>query len=284
MAEVKITTDLFIRYLLGSDKNRPLLRSFINAVLEDSGYPPVCDVKVKNPYNLSEHQLLKETILDVKATDNKGRIYDIEVQVHDDSHYTNRSLYYWAKNYVDQLPVAGLYDTLQPVICINILNFTLIEAIDDIHSCFIIREQNHSELALSDHFQLHFIEINKFENSTQSIQKGLFEWLVYLKYGADKGEFMKYAITDDNILKAREEYDHFVADPVQKEMYDAHMKWVNDYNSGIHDSLQKGRAEGLAEGEAKAKLETARNMKKLGASVEFIIQATGLSEAEVLGL
>lgn len=122
------------------------MRSFINAVLEDSGFPLVCEVEVKNPYNLSEHQFLKETILDVKATDSKGRIYDIEVQVKDDSHFANRSLYYWAKNYVAQLPVAEFYDTLQPVICINILNFTLIEAIDDIHSCFIIREKTIANL------------------------------------------------------------------------------------------------------------------------------------------
>jgi len=243
-------------------------------------------VEVKNPYNLSDHQLLKESILDVKAKDSNGRIYDIEVQVKDDSYFANRALYYWAKNYTDQLPAAAAYGTLQPVICIDILNFSLIDAIDNIHSCFIIREQNHSELALTDHFQLHFIELPKFEklkkfrNGKQDIQKDLFDWLVYLKYGADKGAFMKYAITDENILKAVDEYDHFVADPVQKEMYDAHMKWVYDYNSGIYDSLQKG----IAEGEAKAKLETAKKMKEKGSSIDFIIEITGLSEAEVLGL
>lgn len=286
MAEVKITTDIFIRYLLGSERNKAILRSFINAVLEDSGYPPVCDVEVKNPYNLSDNQLLKESILDVKAKDSNGRIYDIEVQVKDDFHFANRALYYWAKTYTDQLPAATAYGTLKPVICIDILNFSLINAIDDIHSCFIIREQNHAQLALTDHFQLHFIELPKFDTfdryqtTKQVIQKNLFHWLVYLKYGADKGEFMKYAITDESILKAVEEYDHFVADPVQKEMYDSHMKWVYDYNSGIYDSKQ----EGIAEGEAKAKLETARNMKKLGISIELIQKATGLSQIEVLEL
>ena len=45
--------------------------------------------------------------------------------------------------------------------------------------------------------------------------------------------------------------------------------------------LAEGKSLGLAEGFRQAKLETARILKQLGDSTQKIIQATGLSQAEV---
>ena len=52
-------------------------------------------------------------------------------------------------------------------------------------------------------------------------------------------------------------------------------------------ALEKGRAEGLSEGEAKGHetlLATARRMLKEGLSEEIVIRCTGLSSDEVAGL
>jgi predicted transposase/invertase (TIGR01784 family) len=62
----------------------------------------------------------KESVLDVKAQDESGRIFDVEIQVISSPYYTKRSLYYWAKVYESQLKESELYSTLNPVICINI--------------------------------------------------------------------------------------------------------------------------------------------------------------------
>ena len=45
--------------------------------------------------------------------------------------------------------------------------------------------------------------------------------------------------------------------------------------------LAEGEAKGKAEGEKLAKLETARNLLKMGLSVSQISLATGLSESEI---
>ena len=51
------------------------------------------------------------------------------------------------------------------------------------------------------------------------------------------------------------------------------------------DAREKGRSEGIAQGfsdgSRQAKLETARILKQFGDSVQKIMQATGLSEAEI---
>ncbi len=73
--------DFFVRYLLGDEENTDLLLSFINAVNENSGFPLIKSVNIKNPFNLKEYQNNKESILDIKAVDENGLQYDIEIQV-----------------------------------------------------------------------------------------------------------------------------------------------------------------------------------------------------------
>ena len=57
------------------------------------------------------------------------------------------------------------------------------------------------------------------------------------------------------------------------------------WKAGIAQGLAQGKSLGLAEGEARgsrqAKLETTRILKQLGDSTQKIVQATGLTSAEV---
>ena len=64
---IKPTSDLFIRYLLGSEKNKDILLDFINSFLEDDGFPPAVSLEIKNPFNLKKLPDAKESVLDVKA-------------------------------------------------------------------------------------------------------------------------------------------------------------------------------------------------------------------------
>ena len=43
------------------------------------------------------------SILDIKATDEKGRVFDIEMQMGEQSYFGKRELYYWGKAFTDQL-------------------------------------------------------------------------------------------------------------------------------------------------------------------------------------
>ena len=56
-----------------------------------------------------------------------------------------------------------------------------------------------------------------------------------------------------------------------------------DYQSGMENARREGLAEGRAEGLAKL-IETARNLKLLGVSMDLIIKSTGLSQEEIAQL
>jgi predicted transposase/invertase (TIGR01784 family) len=69
--------------------------------------------------------------------------------------------------------------------------------------------------------------------------------------------------------------------PMQARQY---QKSLLDYwsNKAVLDTaFAEGKEEGLAEGELKAKLSIAQQLKAQGLALEIIIQATGLSQAEI---
>ncbi|MEN9460515.1 MAG: hypothetical protein RIS84_535 [Pseudomonadota bacterium] len=69
--------------------------------------------------------------------------------------------------------------------------------------------------------------------------------------------------------------------PMQARQY---QKSLLDYwsNKAVLDTaFAEGKEEGLAEGELKAKLTIAQQLKAQGLALEIIIQATGLSQAEI---
>ncbi len=88
------TSDLFVRYLLGSEKNTALLVDFINAVLIDCGFETIRKAEITNPFNLKEYSIDKETILDVKAVSETNKTFNVEIQNHPENSYVKRSLYY----------------------------------------------------------------------------------------------------------------------------------------------------------------------------------------------
>ena len=269
---VKPTSDIFFRYLFGSEENKGLLLSFINSVMIDVDFPTLSSVEIKNPFNLKTIALEKETILDVKALDNTGRQFDIEVQSTGDYHFRARSLYYWAKLYVSQLTEGDQYKTLKPAICINVLDFTLLEPIKRFHSCFMLQDICEPENILTDHLMLHFIELPKFNN--KEIKTKIQKWLLYLTSEGKENDIMRILIQEDKeIEKAHNLYEKFTQNDEMMAVYEAREKYNKDHNSLMDSKLEEGKRKG--------KMEDAKKMLEHGLAVELIADCTGLPIEEI---
>jgi predicted transposase/invertase (TIGR01784 family) len=94
--------DIAFRKVFGSEPWRDLTVALINAVLESPPPHRVVDVELLNPY--SEKMTLddKLSILDVKARDQEGWLYNVEMQMLALAALVQRLLYYWS-NYVSKL-------------------------------------------------------------------------------------------------------------------------------------------------------------------------------------
>ena len=277
MKSITALNDLFILYLLGNEENEDLLVSFINGVLLDSKFKTIHSAKVKNPVNIKKYRFDKETVLDIKAVDNNNRLYDIEIQVRDEKSFAQRSLYYWARLYATQIKQKETYTTLHPVICINLVNFKMFPDATKIHSCFMLLEKDNPEYLLTDHLEMHFIELKKY------IQPGLVEahldkWLTFFKYEGKEEDKMTLLLNNDpEIRKAHSLFKKFNNDERLRDKALRREIWQLDYNTGLDEAMQEGIQKGKLEG----KIEDAKNFKRLGVTVDIISKATGLSIVDI---
>jgi predicted transposase/invertase (TIGR01784 family) len=234
----------------------------------------------------------KLSILDIRATGDDGRIYDIEVQSLGNEEYINRSLYYWARIYSGQLGESENYGTLNPVICINLCDFVVIKDLTALHTCYMPIEKDNPEYALTDHFEIHFIEMPKFIDKNPELFDTLDMWIKYfLSEGKDEkeDEAMKIILKNNTFQKARNEYKRFTADEKYRHAYEARQKWLRDERSlldyarrdGEKQGIKKGIEQGIEQGLKQKAVETAIALLNESLSIEKIASITGLSEEEV---
>ena len=123
MTFVDVKNDIAFRKIFGNENRKESLISFLNAILDFHGNQRIEKVTILNPYQLPKLKGGKVTIIDVKATDQTGRTFIIEMQVADIDGFEKRVLYYASKSYSDQIKRGDFYRKLEPVIFIGILDF-----------------------------------------------------------------------------------------------------------------------------------------------------------------
>ena len=243
--------DFFIRFLLGSEGNEDLCRSFINTVLNDADFPPVSKVTIKNPFNLKEALNAKESVTDVKVETGEGHVFDVEVQTGKLAAFEKRTLFYWSKMYTSQISEGEGYELLHPVVIINLLDYIEWEEFDNPHSCFMLMDKKNPEYALTADLVIHYIEAPKLEKFAESLSPPLRRWLSYLKNEGRKGEDeMQILMKDDPaLLKAHGLYKRFTGTSEYVEAYEARQKWQRDYVTNMSAAKRSGMKEGRQEGE-----------------------------------
>ena len=281
--EVKKLNDYFIRYFFGSEGDEDLLLSFINAVMIDSNFATFVSVEIINPFNLSEKANNKESIVDLKAITEDGTIVIIEIQTYSTKNFFERTLYYWSKNYSSTLKKGDDYPELKPVISINLIDDILFDKTDNrMHTCYLLKEKNSNKI-LTDHIQLHYVEIPKFDENA-NIKRELKNCILFLK--SNKEEDMSQLLKEDTIFeKAMKKYNYFTDNEDLLNEYDKREAYLFYQASLMRGSRKDGFEEGIKEGKLagikEGKISMAIAMKKDGADINLISKYTGLSIEEI---
>ncbi|MGH8557592.1 MAG: Rpn family recombination-promoting nuclease/putative transposase [Methylococcales bacterium] len=133
--------DCVFKALLGSEANRSLLIHFLNAMLNGELAAPIAAVEILNPYNEKEFLDDKLNIVDVKARDRAGNVFQVEIQLSAYGHLPVRMLYTWADIYSQQLASGQDYHLLNPTYSIWLLAENLIADEDYAHN-YKLRDDN----------------------------------------------------------------------------------------------------------------------------------------------
>ena len=131
--------DFVFKGLFGNEKRPELLISFLNAVLTPD--EPITSITFKDRVLDKQYKNDKLGSLDILATTNKGELINVEVQVADERNMIERSLFYWSRLFSGQLQSGNPYQKLERTICINLLDFNLLDT-HEYHSCYVLKERN----------------------------------------------------------------------------------------------------------------------------------------------
>src|SRR5437016_14486200 len=123
--------DYAFKHLLGREATRPILINVLESVLQPSAGHHIQDIELLNPFNPKEGLDDKLSILDIKARDQNGRHFNIEMQMLAFRAYRKRILYYFCKFHQQQLQEGSAYSDLKPTISISFLNHILFPQFSD---------------------------------------------------------------------------------------------------------------------------------------------------------
>ena len=123
----------------------------------------------------------KACILDVRAREVGGSLFNIEVQVAKQFDYKERTLLYGSTMISEQPNAGKRYHELVKCVHISLVDFTLFPDHRDMVSRFCLYDVKHKEV-LTDLLELHYIELNKLKcTHLEELGSSLQRWIYFLR-------------------------------------------------------------------------------------------------------
>jgi predicted transposase/invertase (TIGR01784 family) len=270
-ADVK--NDIAFRKIFGNDNRKETLISFLNAILAFNGKQKIVEVKIMNPYQLPKLRGGKVSIIDVKATDQAGRHYIVEMQVGELDGFAKRVLFYFSKSYSEQIKRGDFYRQLKPVIFIGILDYAFSDNPKYISRHRILDVETHEHL-LQD-VEFNFVELPKFNKELNELETLTEKWIYFIK-NAENLDVIPENVDDEGLKSAYQEANKHTWTPEELEAYDYAFMREEDERAKLDQAEKKGKTQ--------EKIDIARKLITLALDNSSISQATDLTVEQIEAL
>jgi len=276
--KITLRNDYAFKRVFGVEENKDVLQDLLECILD---IPPenIAGLELLDKEFHKDSISDKTGVLDVKLRLKNNTIIDIEIQNRWNSEFVQRTIFYWAKMYTENLKTGEVYTKLPKCITINIVGegFDLNSLI---HSEYNVVEK-HLNDRLSDELEIHFLNLARVKEQDENTEsdekkKKLYNWLKFIE--TDDEEVRKMLAQESPMMrKANATIEIMEMSPKEKWLYENRMKYEHDKASWKHVGYQ----EGLDKGAYQKALETAAAFKRMGIDIEKIAEGTGLSKEEV---
>lgn len=281
-------TDFGFKRLFGTEFNKELLISFLNALF--AGKQVVKDVSYENSEHLGERVEARRAIFDVYCENENGEKFIVEMQNVYQEFFKDRTIYYSTFPIREQSQRGDWDFRLKSVYTIGLLNFSFAEGLDQ-------AQKWHHEVKLMDvetkevfydKLTYVYVEIPKFNKREDELVTMYDKWMYVLKNLSRLME--RPAALQERVftrLFQQAEIAKFNATDLQayEESMNAYRDIVNAINTAKKDSFDEGKLQGIQEGKLQGiqeeKLNTARRLLSLGIPMSTISDATGLSAEDI---
>ena len=202
----------------------------------------------------------------MKARDQRGREFIVEMQVADALGFSKRVLYYTSQGYVSQIDRGEFYDKLNPTIFVGILDFEISKNPKYVSRHRILDVET-GERIMED-MEFNFIELPKFKLERKDLKTLVEKWVYFIKE-AENLEVIPEEIDDAGLRSAFEQAN---IQTWSQEEIDAY-----DY-AGLRETEDRLR---LAKVKKEREREIAKTMKERGMDINIISEITGLPTEEI---
>ena len=268
--------DFVFKKIFGSEENKSVLISFLNATLKPK--KEIVSVDLKNTDIEKEYLKDKFSRLDVKATTSNKETINIEIQLKNEYDMIQRSLYYWSKIYEEQIQEGDSYSNLNRTVCINILNYNYLKN-DRFHNIYRLKEIETNE-ELTDIEEIHFIEIPKLRELNLNDEADMLEvWIEFLR-DPESEVIRNIEMSNEAVRKAKDKLYKLSQSKEDREFYFLREKAIRDEISALSKAKEEGIEQGMQKGAKEEKILIAKNLLDI-LDNNTISEKTGLSLEEV---
>lgn len=231
---VNFFTDFAFKKLFGTEKNKDLLVSFLNASL--CGKEVVVDLEYLDIEKFGNPLFVSGTILDVCCKTMDGKMFFVELQN-------------VGRQFCDQIVLENKHEgCLEPAYTISILDFSF----DDSRSAYYLYEQSHI-----------YLEMSKFIKLERDLESLLDKWMYAIKNMMILSEQPK-ALCEGVFAKFFEAAEIVNLNPQERAYYGGSLKNYRDWYSVVNTAITRGREKGLVAGRvARERLEKEQNIRNL---------------------
>jgi len=284
--------DLTFKLVFGEHPD--LVMSLLNALLPLEPDGQITTVEYWPTEMVPENPGKKDSVVDVRCTDQKGRQFIVEMQLYWNQYFKNRVLLNASKAVVKQLKEGEGYNLIQPVYCLNLINDIGFDSEPgEFYHDYAIVNVAHSDRIIEG-LRFVFVELPKFRPENIAQKRMAVLWLRFLtEINKKTQEAPAELLENEKTRKALSLVERAAMSDEQLDAYDKFWMSVTDqegflearYNKGKAEGeaigLAKGEAIGIAKGEANERMRNARSLKENGIPIDVIAKSLALTDAEL---
>ena len=286
---VNFYTDFAFKRLFGTEPNKELLISFLNALLH--GREEIREITYLNTEHLGTQEYDRRAVFDVYCVNEKGEHFLVEMQKGEQQFFKDRSVYYSTFAIREQAPRGEWNYGLKGIYTIGILNFCFNKKDSSYYHEVKLMDTATREV-FYDKLTFIYLEMPKFTKTEAELSTMFDKWLYAIRNLPSLLERPR-ALYEKVFQRLFEAAEIAKFDRRERYEYEESLKAYRDWFSvmetaelrgeerGHAKGLKEGHAKGLEEGTHKANVATALRLRQMGLSVEDIQKATGLSEEEI---
>ena len=282
---VNFYTDFAFKKLFGTEANKALLISFLNAMFD--GKEVIRDLNYLNVEHVGHIAEDRKAVFDVYCETETGDKILVEMQKAEQEYFVDRSIYYSTFAIQEQAPQGRWNFELKRVYAIGILNFCFDHDSTDYFHHEVKLLDTKTKTIFYDKLTYIYLEMPKFRKTEDELSTLFDKWLYAIKHLVtllERPAILREAVFTQFFEQAE------IAKYTPEEQRDYHesQKDFWDIFAVTETAEKRGRAEGRAEGitigKQEATLANARALMENGVSKDIVKQALGLTDEQMAGL